>query len=134
MKANPSRASFAGYQMSVHFEVKANPTEPCSHSLATPTPTSHRSTPAPPFTMTEEAPLTRSSQGSSRRTPKNVGYPRQHYTPAPPQITTMDLLTLSQMQPQQQLSQIEKSVTHLLVATKQLLGTLRAHYFPWNAR
>ena len=26
------------------------------------------------------------------------------------------------MQPQQQLSQIEKSVTHLLVATKQLLG------------
>ena len=29
-----------------------------------------------------------------------------------------------QMQPQQQLSQIEKSVTHLLVATKQLLETL----------
>src|SRR5690242_16171211 len=28
------------------------------------------------------------------------------------------------MQPQQQLSQIEKSVTHLLVATKQLLETL----------
>ena len=26
------------------------------------------------------------------------------------------------MKPQQQLSQIEKSVTHLLVATKQLLG------------
>ncbi|KAL6703221.1 Bud site selection protein 6 [Coniothyrium glycines] len=47
--------------------------------------------------MTEEAPSIRSSQGSSRRTPKN---------------------------PQQQLSQIEKSVTHLLVATKQLLETL----------
>jgi hypothetical protein len=30
------------------------------------------------------------------------------------------------MQPQQQLSQIEKSVTHLLVATKQLLGPLDA--------
>jgi hypothetical protein len=27
------------------------------------------------------------------------------------------------MKPQQQLSQIEKSVTHLLVATKQLLGS-----------
>ncbi|KAH8695698.1 actin interacting protein 3-domain-containing protein [Phaeosphaeriaceae sp. PMI808] len=49
--------------------------------------------------MSEEAPTTsiRSSQGSHRRTPKN---------------------------PQQQLSQIEKSVTHLLVATKQLLETL----------
>ncbi|KAF2025110.1 AIP3-domain-containing protein [Setomelanomma holmii] len=49
--------------------------------------------------MTEEASSTsiRSSQGSHRRTPKN---------------------------PQQQLSQIEKSVTHLLVATKQLLETL----------
>ncbi|KAH7094476.1 actin interacting protein 3-domain-containing protein [Paraphoma chrysanthemicola] len=47
--------------------------------------------------MTDEAPSAsiRSSQGSHRRTPKN---------------------------PQQQLSQIEKSVTHLLVATKQLLG------------
>ncbi|KAF1988035.1 AIP3-domain-containing protein [Aulographum hederae CBS 113979] len=31
---------------------------------------------------------------------------------------------MSQLQPQQQLSQIEKSVTHLLVATKQLLETL----------
>ncbi|KAI2485823.1 Actin-interacting protein [Pyrenophora tritici-repentis] len=47
--------------------------------------------------MTEEASSIRSSQGSSRRAPKN---------------------------PQQQLSQIEKSVTHLLVATKQLLETL----------
>ncbi|OAK95682.1 AIP3-domain-containing protein [Phaeosphaeriaceae sp. SRC1lsM3a] len=49
--------------------------------------------------MTEEASSAsiRSSQGSHRRTPKN---------------------------PQQQLSQIEKSVTHLLVATKQLLETL----------
>jgi hypothetical protein len=47
--------------------------------------------------MTEEASSVRSSQGSSRRAPKN---------------------------PQQQLSQIEKSVTHLLVATKQLLETL----------
>ncbi|KAE8843453.1 hypothetical protein HRS9122_04556 [Pyrenophora teres f. teres] len=47
--------------------------------------------------MTEEASSIRSSQGSSRRVPKN---------------------------PQQQLSQIEKSVTHLLVATKQLLETL----------
>ncbi|KAH7401553.1 actin interacting protein 3-domain-containing protein [Pyrenochaeta sp. MPI-SDFR-AT-0127] len=47
--------------------------------------------------MAEEAPSIRSSQGSSRRAPKN---------------------------PQQQLSQIEKSVTHLLVATKQLLETL----------
>jgi hypothetical protein len=34
----------------------------------------------------------------------------------------LQLLTLPTMQPQQQLSQIEKSVTHLLVATKQLLG------------
>ena len=32
------------------------------------------------------------------------------------------LTSESVMQPQQQLSQIEKSVTHLLVATKQLLG------------
>ncbi|KAI4914199.1 hypothetical protein J4E85_010711 [Alternaria conjuncta] len=47
--------------------------------------------------MTEESSSVRSSQGSSRRAPKN---------------------------PQQQLSQIEKSVTHLLVATKQLLETL----------
>ncbi|RAR05200.1 aip3-domain-containing protein [Stemphylium lycopersici] len=48
--------------------------------------------------MAEEASSMRSSQGSSsRRAPKN---------------------------PQQQLSQIEKSVTHLLVATKQLLETL----------
>ncbi|KAF1849769.1 AIP3-domain-containing protein [Cucurbitaria berberidis CBS 394.84] len=47
--------------------------------------------------MTEDAHSIRSSQGSSRRPPKN---------------------------PQQQLSQIEKSVTHLLVATKQLLETL----------
>ncbi|KAJ4399442.1 Bud site selection protein 6 [Didymella pomorum] len=47
--------------------------------------------------MTDEASSVRSSQGSSRRAPKN---------------------------PQQQLSQIEKSVTHLLVATKQLLETL----------
>lgn len=86
--------------------------------------------------MTEEAPLTRSSQGSSRRTPKNVRYPRQHSTlaPTPPQAAMLDLLTLSQMQPQQQLSQIEKSVTHLLVATKQLLGALRAYHFPWNPR
>jgi hypothetical protein len=35
-------------------------------------------------------------------------------------------LTRPVMQPQQQLSQIEKSVTHLLVATKQLLGPLDA--------
>ncbi|KAF2622233.1 AIP3-domain-containing protein [Macroventuria anomochaeta] len=47
--------------------------------------------------MTDEASSVRSSQGSARRAPKN---------------------------PQQQLSQIEKSVTHLLVATKQLLETL----------
>ncbi|UPX16780.1 Bud site selection protein 6 [Ascochyta rabiei] len=47
--------------------------------------------------MSDEASSVRSSQGSSRRAPKN---------------------------PQQQLSQIEKSVTHLLVATKQLLETL----------
>ncbi|KAI8934126.1 hypothetical protein NX059_008883 [Plenodomus lindquistii] len=49
--------------------------------------------------MTEDASSAsmRSSQGSSRRAPKNA---------------------------QQQLSQIEKSVTHLLVATKQLLETL----------
>ncbi|KAF1928541.1 AIP3-domain-containing protein [Didymella exigua CBS 183.55] len=47
--------------------------------------------------MADEASSVRSSQGSSRRAPKN---------------------------PQQQLSQIEKSVTHLLVATKQLLETL----------
>ncbi|KAH4412124.1 hypothetical protein HBH92_107720 [Parastagonospora nodorum] len=49
--------------------------------------------------MTEEASSAsvRSSQGSHKRAPKN---------------------------PQQQLSQIEKSVTHLLVATKQLLETL----------
>ncbi|KAF3007702.1 Bud site selection protein 6 [Curvularia kusanoi] len=50
--------------------------------------------------MTEETSSVRSSQGSggsTRRAPKN---------------------------PQQQLSQIEKSVTHLLVATKQLLETL----------
>ncbi|KAF2127159.1 AIP3-domain-containing protein [Dothidotthia symphoricarpi CBS 119687] len=48
--------------------------------------------------MTDEASaVQRSSHGSSRRAPKN---------------------------PQQQLSQIEKSVTHLLVATKQLLETL----------
>ena len=33
-------------------------------------------------------------------------------------------MILTKMQPQQQLSQIEKSVTHLLVATKQLLETL----------
>lgn len=32
-------------------------------------------------------------------------------------------LLADQMKPQQQLSQIEKSVTHLLVATKQLLGS-----------
>ncbi|KAF5845722.1 hypothetical protein GGP41_009532 [Bipolaris sorokiniana] len=57
--------------------------------------------PAPPSSpiMAEEPSSMRSSQGSSssRRAPKN---------------------------PQQQLSQIEKSVTHLLVATKQLLETL----------
>ncbi|KAH6639857.1 actin-interacting protein [Boeremia exigua] len=47
--------------------------------------------------MADEASSIRSSQGSARRAPKN---------------------------PQQQLSQIEKSVTHLLVATKQLLETL----------
>ncbi|KAF1839212.1 actin-interacting protein [Decorospora gaudefroyi] len=47
--------------------------------------------------MTDEASSVRSSHASSRRAPKN---------------------------PQQQLSQIEKSVTHLLVATKQLLETL----------
>ena len=35
-----------------------------------------------------------------------------------------------QMKPQQQLSQIEKSVTHLLVATKQLLGSSRAPNMP----
>lgn len=59
----------------------------------------HRSTPATVLAMTEDASSAsiRSSQGSSRRAPKN---------------------------PQQQLSQIEKSVTHLLVATKQLLETL----------
>jgi len=34
------------------------------------------------------------------------------------------LLTASSIQPTQQLSQIEKSVTHLLIATKQLLETL----------
>lgn len=41
-----------------------------------------------------------------------------------------DFLSLSQ--PQQQLSQIEKSVTHLLVATKQLLETL-THWSRGNA-
>ena len=35
-----------------------------------------------------------------------------------------------QMKPQQQLSQIEKSVTHLLVATKQLLGSSHAPSHP----
>jgi hypothetical protein len=39
-------------------------------------------------------------------------------------------LTTHEMQPQQQLSQIEKSVTHLLVATKQLLGPSTAHAAP----
>lgn len=34
------------------------------------------------------------------------------------------LLTISELKPGQQLSQIEKSVTHLLIATKQLLETL----------
>ncbi|KAF2872382.1 actin interacting protein 3-domain-containing protein [Massariosphaeria phaeospora] len=53
------------------------------------------------MTLTSEEPGTRSSQGSGRST---------HSKRA--------------QNPQQQLSQIEKSVTHLLVATKQLLETL----------
>lgn len=85
----------------------------------------HRSTFAPSVDMTEEAPSIRSSQGSSRRAPKNVSIPSVFRTigPGPP---TLQSLTLSAMQPQQQLSQIEKSVTHLLVATKQLLGSSTA--------
>jgi hypothetical protein len=44
--------------------------------------------------------------------------------------TKQQPLTTDEMQPQQQLSQIEKSVTHLLVATKQLLGPSTAHAAP----
>jgi hypothetical protein len=79
--------------------------------------------------MTEEASSAsiRSSQGSHRRTPKNVSMP---WTFRAHQPSTLDARlqqpTLTAMQPQQQLSQIEKSVTHLLVATKQLLGSLHA--------
>ena len=44
--------------------------------------------------------------------------------------TKQQPLTTDEMQPQQQLSQIEKSVTHLLVATKQLLGSSHAPNHP----
>jgi hypothetical protein len=81
------------------------------------------------FTMTEETPSAsiRSSQGSHRRTPKNVSMPSAfHSTTASLCVYPRLQLTAPVMQPQQQLSQIEKSVTHLLVATKQLLGPSNA--------
>jgi hypothetical protein len=46
--------------------------------------------------------------------------------PTSPWKSSPPALTRPVMQPQQQLSQIEKSVTHLLVATKQLLGPFDA--------
>jgi hypothetical protein len=87
-------------------------------------------TPAPHAlgTMTEESSSVRSSQGSSRRAPKNVR--GLSLSPHPAPNTKQPSLTPHPMQPQQQLSQIEKSVTHLLVATKQLLGASPAHAAP----
>ena len=63
--------------------------------------------------------MQRSSHGSSRRAPKNVSkaLSAPHASPTPPGRPA------HAVQAQQQLSQIEKSVTHLLVATKQLLGS-----------
>jgi hypothetical protein len=63
----------------------------------------------------------RSSQGSHRRTPKNVSISSAHRARIACRCPTT-AANIATMQPQQQLSQIEKSVTHLLVATKQLLG------------
>ena len=57
------------------------------------------------------------SSGSSRR--QNVGTPQRGGAPIEQAGGTTNA-----PQPQQQLSTIEKSVTHLLVATKQLLETL----------
>jgi len=51
-------------------------------------------------------------------------YRRLHFAACPLPPST------DQMKPQQQLSQIEKSVTHLLVATKQLLGSSHAPSHP----
>lgn len=65
----------------------------------------------------------RASSGSGRST----GSRRQNVRTNPPQSTSFQLLSKSypdMSQPSQQLHQIEKSVTHLLVATKLLLETL----------
>ena len=78
--------------------------------------------------MTEEASSIRSSQGSSRRAPKNVRGPTVFRAGHPPCPSVS--LTWPELQPQQQLSQIEKSVTHLLVATKQLLGSSTKRHAP----
>jgi len=70
---------------------------------------------APEDTQRGSAGSSRSSGGSRR--PQNVSY----YTHL---LASACSTLLTSYQPQQQLSQIEKSVTHLLVATKQLLETL----------
>lgn len=101
-------------------------------------PTSHRSsqrrtpavdTSAPPQAATmnnspsQSTPGPRSSSGSAR----SSTYRRQNVSSQEVGLTTLRKSSLADTvscKPTQQLSQIEKSVTHLLIATKQLLETL----------
>ncbi|OCK81730.1 AIP3-domain-containing protein, partial [Lepidopterella palustris CBS 459.81] len=84
-------------QQYLYGSQRSNRTSPAQDSDATLYPPSQSSS----MTLPGDEPGTRSSQGSGRSTHSR-----------------------RTQNPQQQLSQIEKSVTHLLVATKQLLETL----------
>lgn len=86
-------------------------------------------TSAPPQAATmnnspsQSTPGPRSSSGSAR----SSTYRRQNVSSHEVGLTTLRKLSLADTvscKPTQQLSQIEKSVTHLLIATKQLLETL----------
>lgn len=86
-------------------------------------------TSAPPQAVTmnnspsQSTPGPRSSSGSAR----SSTYRRQNVSSQEVGLTTLRKLALADTvscKPTQQLSQIEKSVTHLLIATKQLLETL----------
>lgn len=103
-------------------------------SLPTSQRSSQRRTPAvdtsaPPQAATmnsspsQSTPGPRSSSGSAR----SSTYRRQNVSSQEVGLTTLRKVTLADAvycKPTQQLSQIEKSVTHLLIATKQLLETL----------
>lgn len=133
MPPSPSRISsyFVSDVGALDVNANANAAESDALALWSTQRFLHRSTSAPILTMTEEAPSIRSSQGSSRRPPKNVGMPSAFRANTILSSHGSPTLTLAAVQPQQQLSQIEKSVTHLLVATKQLLGTCASPASPW---